>query len=166
MTKENEEIIERLGFCGGTLELIRSKVSMDYYESAQQSANSLFPVRVVFEKNGEYRRIDSLQELGDLAKEIKCDVEKYVTDHESGFALIIAHLLRRGRLVSSVDLFGFLERDFDLSIKENRPRIENHKLRFLIGKFSLTEDHQLFDVVSLLPSLQSTISEINRREPM
>ena len=165
MIKDNEESIVSLEFCGGQLKLIRSKVSLGYYESAQQGTRPAFPVRVGFEKNGEYRTLYSLQELGNLTREMKCDVERYVTDHESGFAWIVAHLLHSGRLVSSVELFDFLERDFDLSIKDNLPRIENHKLKFLVGTFSVTGNHQLFKVVCLLPSLQSTVSEIKRKEP-
>jgi hypothetical protein len=115
---------------------------------------------VWFQFQSQQRIIRNLEELGLMVSELNCTLILWVQDHETQFAQILAALLGLGRVVSSVDLFSFVEERYGLSVSQHLPRLEGDKLRFLCGQFRLDADHAISDISLDLGSLELEVRRI------
>ena len=139
----NNETIESMSLCGGDLKLIRRTIKSDYYgESSNISSN----LEVWFCISSEHKRIGNLQELASITLNLNCKLSDWLQGAETNFAQIIAPLLNVGRVVSSTELFSFIENKYGISVLQNLPRIEGGHLRFLCGQFRFSDEPTIADI--------------------
>lgn len=166
----NTETIESIPLCGGDLILIRRTIALDCYgESSSLFGN----IEVGFCIGSEHKKISNLQELASITLNLNCKLIDWLQGAETSFAKIIAPLIDVGRVVSSIELFSFIENKYGVSVSQNLPRIEGKYLRFLCGKFQFADEPTIADISIDLESLEfdiqylvSPTSDLQTNDPM
>ena len=152
------EIIEAMPLCGGILQLAHCGKRLTYYEST--ASNSALSVRFVF--LGRRTTISSLEDLKRIRSDRNCDLRVWVKDHESVFAHILSPVLNLGRVMSSADLYSFLEEKYGVPVSSRLPRLEGAHLRFLCGNFGQADEPRVLDVSLDLESLTVNVTPFGR----
>jgi hypothetical protein len=159
MTKKIE-IIEAMPLCDGILQLTHRSKRLTSYESATRHSNGL---SVWFVFQGRRTTISSLKDLKRIRIDRKCDLLVWVKDHESVFAHILTPVLNLGRVVSSADLYSFLEEKYGVPVSSKLPRWEGAHVRFLCATFGQTAEPKILDVSLDLESVTMSVTPFIRK---
>jgi hypothetical protein len=151
MTKSKLELLDSMALCGGRLLLLRRPARLTRYGSAAPTAGGL---QVRFEIDSQQTTVTRLDRLGSILRKIKCHVPEWIVGHEAQFAQMIAPLIKLGRVVSSVDLYSFLQDKYGISLSAHMPRLEGNRLRFICGQFDLAKPPSIVDVTIDLASFE------------
>jgi hypothetical protein len=155
MSPAKVEVIESIPLCDGELSLVLVVKKSPRYEEFTAGQSNL---SVHFRLGDRKEILTDLAGLKKLIVELKCDLVTWVQGREKQFAQIIAPILKLGRVISSEDLYSFLDPQYGIRVAEHLPTLDQKTLRFLCGRFGLDIDSTLLEVALNLESL-----ELNQR---
>ena len=133
--------------CGGTIRLTIRTRRMDVYTSSAPSSRKEPSHEVVYESEGCREIVASVDELRRIVERRACDVVANVERAPEAFALIVASLLRRSRVIVVPDLYDFLDPLFDMSAADSVPRVVDRSLVFTLVSPSRLEPGHAVDRV-------------------
>lgn len=161
MIDDNFEIIQSMSFCGGELKLSRRKIVTGYYEHLSNHSNNLSRNLQVWFCNGSDQRIvRNLIELSSIIKGLHCKLNDWLKGSEIIFSEIIAPFLNLGSVISSSDLFSFVQEKYCIEISNNLPRIEDGQLLFLCGQFPIEAEATISKVHIDIETLETDVQRI------
>ena len=146
----------------GLLILYERYVKIDYYGPPPQDDSP--PFKAIYLESGKPLKVESLSQIARLRKHCGVCLSEVLRGYECDFAKIVGLMvIGKGRIISSKDLFSFLEEKYDIQISKNLPRIENGVLKFLMGHFTLEPRIALWNLSLDLSTLNIRVENLEAR---
>lgn len=147
-------------FLGGALKVVERREVMTTYDGDPPICETEFFVQI-----GEHKIVISeLKELYYLAEKEKYNLGQLIEQIPVKFALLCSYFLGKGRLITDVTLYRFLEDEFEINISNSFPRVEQGILMFTILGNKEFGVFILYEVQLSIQTLEYKIVTVKRKE--